>query len=59
MVVPARTELSDTVTPLEALLDLTRCAGEQPVSVVLASVAQTLREVAGFEAVVVNIYRPA
>jgi diguanylate cyclase (GGDEF)-like protein len=59
MVVPARTELSDTVTPLEALLDLTRCAGEQPVSVVLTSVAQTLREVAGFEAVVVNIYRPA
>jgi diguanylate cyclase (GGDEF)-like protein len=50
---------NDTTTPLEALLELARCAGEESLAVVLRAVAQTIREVAGFKAVVVNIYRPA
>jgi diguanylate cyclase (GGDEF)-like protein len=52
-------ELSDGVTPLEALVQLARSAREDPVPVVLATVAETVRRIAGFAAVVVNIYRPA
>lgn len=59
MVVPVRSEAADTVTPLEALLELARCAREEPLPIVLSTVATTIRTVAGFEAVVVNIYRPA
>jgi diguanylate cyclase (GGDEF)-like protein len=52
-------ELGDGVTPLEALAQLARSAREDPVPVVLATVAETVRTIAGFAAVVVNIYRPA
>jgi diguanylate cyclase (GGDEF)-like protein len=52
-------EATDTVTPLEALLELVRCAREESLPVVLTTVATTIRTVAGFKAVVVNIYRPA
>ena len=41
------------------MLELARCAGEESLSVVLKTVAQTIREVAGFDAVVVTLYRPA
>ena len=58
MVVPARSHPTDT-TPLEALLELGRCAGEETLAGVLRAVAETIRDVAGFNAVVVNIYRPA
>ncbi len=58
-VVLARSDVSDSTTPLEAMLELARCAGEESLSVVLKTVAQTIRDVAGFDAVVVNIYRPA
>jgi diguanylate cyclase (GGDEF)-like protein len=58
MVVPG-SEPSDTTAPLEALLELARCAGEESLAVVLRAVAETIRDVAGFDAVVVNIYRPA
>ncbi|MGN6167538.1 MAG: hypothetical protein ACTHQQ_05125, partial [Solirubrobacteraceae bacterium] len=57
--VVARSDLSDSTTPLEAMLELARCAGEESLAVVLKIVAQTIRDVAGFDAVVVNIYRPA
>ncbi len=57
MVVPARSHAADSTTPLEALLDLARCAGEESLAVVRA-VAETIRDVSGFNAVVVNIYRP-
>jgi len=59
MVVPERAQPTDTTTPLEALLELARCAGEESLEVVLRTVAETIRDVAGFDAVVVNIYRPA
>jgi diguanylate cyclase (GGDEF)-like protein len=59
MIVPARNQPGDTTTPLEALLELGRCAGEESLAVVLRAVAETIRDVAGFNAVVVNIYRPA
>ena len=55
----ASAELRDGVTPLEALVQLARSAREDPVPVVLATVAETVRTIAGFAAVVVNIYRPA
>lgn len=57
--VVARSNSTDPTTPLEALLELGRCAGEESLAVVLRAVAQTIRDVAGFSAVVVNIYRPA
>ncbi len=56
---PGRSDPADTTTPLEALLELARCAGEESLAVVLRAVAETIRDVAGFKAVVVNIYRPA
>jgi diguanylate cyclase (GGDEF)-like protein len=59
MVVPVRSDVPETLTPLESLLELARCAGEESLRVVLTTVAQTIRAVAGFDAVVVNIYRPA
>ncbi len=52
-------ELVDGVTPLVALVQLARSAREDPLLTVLATVAETVRTIAGFEAVVVNIYRPA
>ena len=59
MVVLPTSDATDRATPLEAMLELARCAGEESLPVVLEAVAQTIREVAGFDTVVVNIYRPA
>lgn len=59
MVILARSGVPETLTPLESLLELGRCAAEESLAVVLTTVAQTVRTVAGFDAVVVNIYRPA
>jgi diguanylate cyclase (GGDEF)-like protein len=58
MVVPPRSVI-ETATPLESLLELTRSAGEDSLPVILATVAETIGVVAGFEAVVINLYRPA
>lgn len=58
MVVPPRSVI-ETATPLECLLELTRSAGEDSLPIILATVAETIRAVAGFEAVVINLYRPA
>jgi len=44
--------------PLEALLELTRSAGEDPLPMILATVAEMICEVGGYQAVVINIYRP-
>ncbi len=59
MATGVQAQRSDGVTPLEALVQLARSAREDPLPVVLATVAETVREIAGFAAVVVNIYRPA
>ncbi len=58
MVVPPRSVIA-TATPLESLLELTRSAGEDSLPDILSTVAETIRSVAGFEAVVINLYRPA
>jgi diguanylate cyclase (GGDEF)-like protein len=50
---------ADQQTPIEAMLELARSAGEDSLPVVLSTVAQTIRTVGGYRAVVVNIYRPA
>jgi diguanylate cyclase (GGDEF)-like protein len=49
----------DSVSPLEALLELSRSASEDPLPDVLSTVAETVRRTAGFASVVLNIYRPA
>ncbi len=49
----------DGSSPLEALVQLARSAREDPLPVVLTTVAETVRSIAGYGAVVVNIYRPA
>jgi diguanylate cyclase (GGDEF)-like protein len=49
----------DGVSPLEALLELSRSASEDPLPRVLSTVANTVRRTAGFASVVLNIYRPA
>ncbi|MEA2211084.1 MAG: hypothetical protein QOF83_1032 [Solirubrobacteraceae bacterium] len=59
MVVPARTVPAGPQTPIESLLELARSAGEDSLPVVLSTVAETIRTVGGYRAVVVNIYRPA
>jgi diguanylate cyclase (GGDEF)-like protein len=59
MVVPARSAASGKLTPIEALLELARSAVEDSLPVVLSTVAETIRTVGGYRAVVVNIYRPA
>ena len=59
MVVPPRSVVSQTATPLEALLELTRSAGEDSLPMILATVAEMIRDVAGYGAVVVNLFRPA
>ncbi|MEO8968496.1 MAG: GGDEF domain-containing protein [Solirubrobacteraceae bacterium] len=58
MVVPLRSEVPETATPLEALLQLTRSAGEDSPPMILTTVAEMIRDLAGYSAVVVNIYRP-
>jgi diguanylate cyclase (GGDEF)-like protein len=59
MIVPARSTSSGAKTPIESLLELARSAGEDSLPVVLSTVAETIRTVGGYRAVVVNIYRPA
>lgn len=59
MVVPARSIPVGQPTAIESLLELTRSAGEDSLSVVLATVAQTICAVGGYQTVVVNVYRPA
>ena len=49
----------DGVSPLEALLELSRSASEDPLPRVLSTVAETVRRTAGFNSVVLNIFRPA
>jgi diguanylate cyclase (GGDEF)-like protein len=51
--------MAGKMTPIEALLELARSAGEDSVPVLLSVVAETIRTVCGYAAVVVNIYRPA
>jgi diguanylate cyclase (GGDEF)-like protein len=58
MVVPPRSALPETATPVEVLLELTRSAGEDSVPRILTTVAETIRDVAGYGAVVINVYRP-
>jgi diguanylate cyclase (GGDEF)-like protein len=48
----------DEITPLEALLGLTQSAAGDPVPEVLRFVAQTVRGIAGFGSVVLNVFRP-
>jgi diguanylate cyclase (GGDEF)-like protein len=54
-----RTDATNTVTPLEALLELARSASEDPLPAVLATVAETVRRIAGFTSVALNLFRPA
>lgn len=49
----------DEASPLEALLELTRSASEDPLPTVLGKVAATIRRIGGFGSVVLNVYRPA
>jgi diguanylate cyclase (GGDEF)-like protein len=51
--------LPDSVSPLEALLELSRSASEDPLPRVLSTVAETIHRGAGFASVVLNIFRPA
>ncbi|MGI8712261.1 MAG: diguanylate cyclase [Solirubrobacteraceae bacterium] len=50
---------SDQTTPLEVLLELAQSAASDPVPEVLRIVAETVRGIAGFGSVVLNVYRPA
>lgn len=51
--------LDDDVSPLEAFVELSRSAGEDPLPQVLCTVADTVHRIAGFASVVLNVYRPA
>jgi diguanylate cyclase (GGDEF)-like protein len=50
---------ADGLTPLEALLELTRSASEDPVDEFLSTVTETVCRTAGFTSGVLNLYRPA
>ena len=50
---------TDGVTPLEALLELTRSASEDPLEEFLSTVTETVCRTAGFTSAVLNLYRPA
>ncbi|HET9123307.1 MAG TPA: GGDEF domain-containing protein [Solirubrobacteraceae bacterium] len=50
---------ADAVSPLEALLELPRSAGEDTLEDFLVTVADTVCRSAGFASVVINLYRPA
>jgi diguanylate cyclase (GGDEF)-like protein len=52
-------EPPDAVSPLEALLELPRSAGEDSLDDFLETVADTVCRTAGFTTVVLNLYRPA
>jgi diguanylate cyclase (GGDEF)-like protein len=58
MIISVRSDPPGDKTPIESLLELARSAGEDRLSDVLATVAETIRTVGGYRAVVVNIYRP-
>ena len=49
----------DRVPPLEALLELSRSASEDPLEDFLTTVADTVCRTAGFTTVVLNLFRPA
>jgi len=49
----------DPISPLEALLELPRSAGEDTLEDFLVTVADTVCRSAGFASVVINLYRPA
>lgn len=49
----------DGISPLEALLELPRSASEDSLDDFLVTVAETVSRAAGFETVVLNLYRPA
>jgi diguanylate cyclase (GGDEF)-like protein len=49
----------ETITPVEALVELARSAREDPLDVVLSTVAATVHRVAGYRSGVLNLYRPA
>ena len=51
--------LGETITPVEALVELARSAREDPLDVVLDTVAATVHRVAGYRSGVLNLYRPA
>jgi hypothetical protein len=51
--------LGETITPVEALVELARSAREDPLDVVLNTVAATVHRVAGYRSGVLNLYRPA
>lgn len=50
---------TDAISPLEALLELPRSAGEDTLEDFLVTVADTVCRSAGFASVVINLYRPA
>jgi diguanylate cyclase (GGDEF)-like protein len=50
---------ADGVTPLEALLELTRSASEDLLEDFLSTVTETVCRTAGFTSAVLNLYRPA
>ncbi len=50
---------TDAISPLEALLELPRSAGEDTLEDFLVTVGDTVCRSAGFASVVINLYRPA
>lgn len=48
-----------TISPLEALLELTRSASEDSLALVLESVADTIHQTAGYATVALNVFRRA
>jgi hypothetical protein len=55
----AEPDPNDSISPLEALLELPRSAGEDTLEDFLVTVADTVCRSAGFASVVINLYRPA
>jgi diguanylate cyclase (GGDEF)-like protein len=58
-VVRREPDIGETITPVEALVELARSAREDPLDKVLNTVAQTVHRVAGYRSGVLNLYRPA
>jgi diguanylate cyclase (GGDEF)-like protein len=57
--IDTRSDPIDGISPLEALLELPRSAGEDTLEDFLVTVADTVCRTAGFKTVVLNTYRPA
>src|SRR5579875_3565090 len=57
--IPTEPDPIDAISPLEALLELPRSAGEDTLEDFLITVAETVCRSAGFASVVINLYRPA